>query len=68
MVQTAAAQRLTGAKKREHITPVFTQLHWLPVKFRIDFKVVLLFFYRVLHGLSPQCIADLKLSILPPGQ
>uniref|UniRef100_A0A3Q4MH98 Jade family PHD finger 2 n=1 Tax=Neolamprologus brichardi TaxID=32507 RepID=A0A3Q4MH98_NEOBR len=43
MAQTAAAQCLTGAKKREHITPVFTQPHWLPVKFRIDFKVLLFF-------------------------
>jgi hypothetical protein len=40
MVQNAAARMLTGTKKREHITPVLAQLHWLPVKFKIDLLFV----------------------------
>jgi len=32
-------------------------LHWLPVSFRIDFKVVLLV-YKSFNGLGPQYIAD----------
>ena len=35
-VQNAAALRLiTGAKRREHITPILRQLHWLPVRRRV---------------------------------
>ena len=52
LVQNAAARLLSGTKKREHITPVLASLHWLPVKFRIDFKV-LLFVFKTCHSLSP---------------
>ena len=54
----AAARLLTGSKKWSHITPVLASLHWLPVSFRIQFKV-LLFVYKVLHGLAPAYICDL---------
>lgn len=37
LVQNAAARFLAGTKKREPITPVLASLHWLPVKFRVDF-------------------------------
>jgi len=30
-VQIAAARLITGAKRREHITPLLRQLHWLQV-------------------------------------
>ncbi len=42
-VQNAAARLLTGTRKYEHITPVLLSLHWLPVHFKIEFKIVLLF-------------------------
>ena len=41
LVQNAAARLLTGTRRREHITPVLASLHWLPVKFRINFKMLL---------------------------
>ena len=31
-VQNAAARLVTGAGRREHITSVLRQLHWLPVR------------------------------------
>ena len=58
MVQNAAARLLTGTKKRDHITPVLASLHWLPVQFRIHFKI-LLFVYKALNGLAPAYITDL---------
>ncbi len=64
MVQNAAARLLTGVRKREHITPVLISLHWLPVRFRIDFKVLLLVF-KCLNGLAPEYLSDL-LSIHNP--
>jgi len=44
LMQNAAARLLTGTKKREHITPVLASLHWLPVRFRIDFKILMFVF------------------------
>lgn len=58
MVQNAAARLLTGTRKFDHITPVLKALHWLPVTFRIQFKM-LLFVFKSLHGLAPSYIADL---------
>ena len=52
LVQNAAARVLTKTKIREHITPVLASLHWLPVVFRIDFKILLLV-YKALNGLAP---------------
>ncbi len=43
-VQNAAARVVTGTNKFENITPVLNNLHWLPVKFRINFKILLLSF------------------------
>ena len=41
-VQNAAARLIAGAKSRDHITPVMKDLHWLPVSFRIKYKLCLL--------------------------
>jgi exonuclease III len=57
-VQNAAARLITGTKMREHISPVLKSLHWLPVKQRIHYKI-LLFVYKALNGLAPQYIRDL---------
>ena len=56
-VQNAAA-RLVMQVKFCHITPVLHQLHWLPVLFRINFKVLLLTF-KAIRKLAPSYINDL---------
>jgi len=56
-VQNASARLVTGAGRREHITPVLRQLHWLPVRQRIDFKVMVLV-YKSLHRLAPPHLSD----------
>ncbi len=58
LVQNAAARLLTGTKKCEHITPVLSALHWLPVRFRIDLKI-LLFVFKALNGLDPADLSEL---------
>ena len=47
-----------------HITPVLSTLHWLPVRFRITFKV-LLFVFKSRHGLAPSYISDLLENYVP---
>ena len=39
-VQNAAARLVTSTRKYDHITPILRELHWLPVKFRIHFKLL----------------------------
>uniref|UniRef100_A0AAR2K8P7 Reverse transcriptase domain-containing protein n=1 Tax=Pygocentrus nattereri TaxID=42514 RepID=A0AAR2K8P7_PYGNA len=58
LVQNAAARVLTKTRKFEHISPVLSSLHWLPIKFRIDYKILLLT-YKALHGLAPEYLQDL---------
>lgn len=58
LVQNAAARVLTGKRKRDHITPVLRHLHWLPVDYRINFKILLLTF-KCLNGLAPEYLKEL---------
>ena len=57
-VQNAAARVVTMTPKFDHITLILINLHWLPVEFRITFKVLLLV-YKALHGLAPSYISGL---------
>jgi len=56
-VQNAAARLITRTERREHITPVHRELHLLPVRQRIDFKLAVLV-YKELHGQLPQYLAE----------
>uniref|UniRef100_A0A669BFN4 Reverse transcriptase domain-containing protein n=1 Tax=Oreochromis niloticus TaxID=8128 RepID=A0A669BFN4_ORENI len=64
MVQNAAARLLTGTKRREHITPVLASLHWLPVSYRIQFKV-LLFVFKSLNARAPPYLSELLSAYAP---
>ena len=43
--------------KFRHITPVLCELHWLPIQYRIIFKILLLV-YKSLNGTSPSYLAQ----------
>ncbi len=58
LVQNSATRFLTNTRKRENITPVLVGVHWLPVEYRIQFKI-LLFVYKSLTGLAPNNLSDL---------
>jgi len=53
VVQNAATRLITGAIKREHMTPVLCNLQWLPIRRRITFKTAVLA-YKCQHGAAPQ--------------
>ena len=57
-IQNAAARLVTNTPCICHITPILEDLHWLPIKYRIQFKIVLLTF-KCLYGLAPQYLVDL---------
>ena len=53
-----AAARLVRCHRWDHITPVLKKLHWLPVKQRIHYAILLLAF-RAQHRLAPGYITNL---------
>ncbi len=52
VLQNCAARQVSEVHKKEHIAPVLSSLHWLPVECRIKFKVLLLLF-KALNGKAP---------------
>ncbi len=57
-VLNTAARIVSLRRKCDHITPVLKDLHWLPVKQRIDFKI-LLFTFKCVHGTAPPYLCDI---------
>ena len=57
-VQNEAARIIAGLKKRDHITEALRDLHWLPVKERIVFKINLITF-KTLNGSGPRYLEDI---------
>ncbi len=57
LVQNAAAV-LTRTRKCDHISPVLSTPHWLPIKHCIHFKILLIT-YKVLNGFAPQYLSEL---------
>ncbi len=47
-----------------HISPILASLHWLPVHFRIQFRI-LLFVFKSLNGLAPPYISELLHPYMP---
>ncbi len=64
IVQNAAARVLTRPRKYDHITPILQSLHWLPIKFRINYKILLLT-YKALNGLAPAYLTSLLSRYYP---
>jgi len=46
-----------GHQATDHISPVLSRLHWLPVKQRVVFKLAILLF-KSLRGETPSYLAD----------
>lgn len=57
-VQNAAARLITRTQRRDHITPVLMELHWLPVEQRLAYKI-LLYTFKATKGDAPSYIGDL---------
>jgi hypothetical protein len=53
-----AARIVTRTRRDEPITPVMKPLHWLPLRARIEYTILLLT-HKTLHDLSPAYLKDL---------
>ena len=54
-VQNATARLITGVQRKDDITPILRQLHWLPVRERVIFKNALLVFKALPPYLADDC-------------
>ena len=63
-VQNTAARLVLRVSRRQHITPSLEKLHWLPVKQRSVYKILLLT-YKALNGMAPEFISDLVQLYVP---
>lgn len=57
LLQNNVARFLTGTGRRDHITPVLFQLHWLRINARIFYKVLSIL-HKAIH--DPRCPAYMK--------
>ncbi|XP_043934439.1 uncharacterized protein LOC122807592 [Protopterus annectens] len=64
LVQNAAGRFLEGKRKFDHAMPILAALHWLPVFYRIRFKILLLVF-KALNGLTPIYLSEMLHPYVP---
>jgi len=64
-VQSMAARMVSGVSRSEHITPVFEDLHWLPVSQPVVFKTALVI-RKCVYGVAPA--SDLCVYPLLPSE
>ena len=57
-LQNSAARLISHTPRHHHITPVLYALHWLPVRFRIEYKIAVITF-KTIHGMAPKYLHDL---------
>ncbi len=64
LIQNAAARLIFNEPKRTHITPLFINLHWLPIAARIKFKA-LMFACKTTSGSAPLYLNSLLQTYVP---
>ncbi|XP_053120143.1 uncharacterized protein LOC128330801 [Hemicordylus capensis] len=64
LVQNAAARLVSGSSRRDHITPLLMEQHWLPIGFRAKYKVLVIT-YKALNGLGPGYLRERLLRYEP---
>ena len=63
-VQNCAARLIFRSRKTDHVTPLFMKLHWLPVSFRIEYKLSVLC-YLIIRSFAPEYLSDLTQLYVP---
>ena len=64
LIQNSAARLVLKSKKSDHVTPLLYDLHWLPVKFRIVYKMCLIM-YKISRDMAPAYLCELVKQYKP---
>ena len=57
-IQNTAARLITDTRKYDHISQTLFELHWLPVHYRIHFKILVITF-KAINGMIPSYLSNL---------
>jgi fibrillarin-like rRNA methylase len=66
-IQNTLARVVVDARRRDSITPILQDLHWLPIEQRIMYKVALIT-HKVLQEQQPHYLAELAMKYQPSRQ
>ena len=58
LIQNAAAKAIVGLYKFDHLGDTLKDLHWLPIIYRIVFKILLIVF-KCLNGMGPDYLCSM---------
>lgn len=61
-VQNAAARLVYGLRKYDHVTHILKELHWLPIRYRVEYKIALITF-KTLRGDGPKYLNELLIPL-----
>ena len=64
-IQNMAARVVFRRPRYDHVTPLMRELHWLPIRERIHFKILIMA-YKAIHGIVPGYIQELLILKVPP--
>ena len=56
--QNAAARVVVKVSRYNHVTQILESLHWLPVRYRIQYKIIITT-YKASHLIAPNYLSDL---------
>ena len=57
-IQNSAAYIVTNTRTYDHINPILQNLHWLPVRQHIHFKILLIV-YKSINDMAPEYLCEL---------
>jgi Reverse transcriptase (RNA-dependent DNA polymerase) len=57
-VLNTAVRLVADSSRRDHVTPLLREYHWLPIKQRVDYKLCTMV-HRCLYGDAPSYLGDL---------
>ena len=63
-IQNAATPFVTQLNKHDSISEVLKQLHWLPVEYRIKYKVLCII-HKWIYGKAPKYLKELLMDYVP---
>ena len=66
LVQNTAARIITKTSRYSHITPVLKELHWLPIKYYVQYKI-LLHTFKALNNQAPIYVTNM-LQVYQPAR
>jgi len=65
-IQNCAARLIFRTSKQTHTTPLLEQLHWLPISYRIEYKLASMCF-NIINGTAPKYLSDI-VSLYTPSR